>query len=122
MSLPLDQMEIWTDVSENIDSSELLLNATDGMYIHGMCMEGAQWDIRKACVVASTPKVLHPQMPTLVVRGVAYGAMSKDGIYECPIYITAMRGGTFTFVATLRSVDPINRWVLAGVALLMSDD
>jgi dynein heavy chain len=92
------------------------------MYIHGLCMEGAQWDGKKQCIVASTPKELHPVMPVLVVRGVIYGTVDKGRIFECPLYITSRRGGTFTFVATLATVDPVNRWVLAGVALLMSDD
>ena len=46
----------------------------------------------------------------------------QSGIFDCPVYITTMRGATFTFNATLKSLDPVNKWVLAGVAIMMSDD
>jgi len=121
-NIPLDQMEIWTDVSAITEPSDVKVPPEDGMYIHGMCMEGAQWDLKKLCIVESAPKVLHPAMPVLVVRGVLYGSVDKGEIFECPLYVTSKRGATFIFIATLRTVDPANRWVLAGVALLMSDD
>ena len=31
-----------------------------------------------------------------------------------------MRGGTYIFTAQLKTDEPVNKWVLAGVALLMS--
>jgi len=45
-------------------------------------------------------------------------------MYECPVYVTSARGGTYTFTAMLKmeSEDSDAKlWVLAGVALLMSD-
>jgi len=46
-------------------------------------------------------------------------------IYECPVYVTTMRGPTYVFTADLQEeseeVDP-NKWILAGVALLMSPE
>ena len=42
--------------------------------------------------------------------------------YECPVYATSDRGETFIFAATLPSDAPARKWVLAGVALLTSDD
>ena len=115
-------MEIFTDVSTIVDAASVTEAPKDGMYVHGMCIEGAQWDQKKQCIAESTPNVLHPAMPVLVVRGVIYDSVDKSEIFECPLYVTAQRGPTFTFIATLRTADPINRWVLAGVALLMSDD
>merc|ERR1712054_267668 len=51
-----------------------------------------------------------------------YMDVDLTGIFECPIYVTTKRGATFTCVATLKSADRINKWVLAGVAIMMSDD
>jgi dynein heavy chain len=46
-------------------------------------------------------------------------------MYECPVYVTKMRGPTFVFMADLKMESeevPTSKWVLAGVALLMSAD
>lgn len=47
------------------------------------------------------------------------------GVYECPVYMTSARGGTVVFTAGLQmeseETDP-NKWILGGVALLMSPE
>jgi len=120
---PLDQMYIWTDITTKMDAdTEVDAYPEDGMYIHGMCMEGARWDMKKGVVAESFPKDLHPQLPVVNVRGIMYEKVDLTGVFECPVYITTKRGAVFTFVATLKSADPVNKWVLAGVAIMMSDD
>jgi dynein heavy chain len=46
-------------------------------------------------------------------------------MYECPSYVTSQRGPTYVFTAYLQmeseESDP-NKWILAGVALLMSPE
>jgi dynein heavy chain len=120
--LALDQMEVWTDITAEYSPENFEEYPEDGMYIHGCCMEGAQWDSKKNVVADSAPKDLHPAMPVILVRGVEYDKVDKTGIFECPVFVTTSRGGTFTFIATLRTNDPVNKWVLAGVAIMMSDD
>jgi len=120
---PLDQMYIWSDITTKMDpETEVEEQAEDGMYIHGCCCEGARWDMKKGVLAESFPKDLHPLMPIINIRGIMYEKVDLDGIFQCPVYITTKRGGTFTFIATLKSADPVNKWVLAGVAIMMSDD
>jgi dynein heavy chain len=119
---PLDQMYIWTDITTMMSGDEVESYAEDGMYIHGMYMEGARWDTKKGVIAESFAKDLHPVMPVINVRGIMYADVDLTGIFECPIYVTTKRGATFTCVATLKSADRINKWVLAGVAIMMSDD
>merc|ERR1712070_233841 len=121
-NLPLDQMDIYTDVTEELNPALLTVPSDDGMYIHGLYMEGARWDTKKGAITDSLPKELHPEMPVLRVRGVVHGTYEMDGIFVCPIYITSMRGPTFVFKATLKSEDPLNKWIMAGVCLLMNDE
>jgi len=121
-NLPLDQMEVWTDILQQMDPATYTGYPEDGMYIHGCCMEGARWDSKRSVIADSNPKELHPVLPVINVRAVVYGSVDKTGIFECPTFITTLRGGTFTFIATLKTNDPINKWVLAGVAMMMSDD
>ena len=42
--------------------------------------------------------------------------------YDCPVYGTTFRGPTYTCLATLKTKLPIEKWVLAGVALVMQSD
>jgi dynein heavy chain len=45
--------------------------------------------------------------------------------YECPVYVTSLRGMTFVFTANLNmeSEDTeVSKWILSGTCLLMSDD
>jgi len=120
--LPLDQMDIWTDVRAEMEPHELAEYPETGMFIHGLYMEGARWDAKKMAIADSIPKELHPVMPVLHVQGKVHGEYSKDGIYMAPVYTTSMRGPTFVFASTLKSLDKINKWVLAGVCLLMNDE
>ena len=40
---PLDQMEVWTDISTILEPEGVTEYPEDGMYIHGLCMEGARF-------------------------------------------------------------------------------
>lgn len=120
---PLDQMYIWSDITTKVDpETEVDAYAEDGMYIHGCCLEGARWDMKKGVVAESFPKDLHPAVPVINIRAIMYQDVDLTGIFQCPVYITTARGGHFTFISTLKSADPVNKWVLAGVAMMMSDD
>jgi len=43
-------------------------------------------------------------------------------IYDCPLYVTRFRGPTYTVMCQLKSTDPVNKWVLAGVAIICQED
>ncbi|KAH8072713.1 hypothetical protein JL721_3358 [Aureococcus anophagefferens] len=45
-----------------------------------------------------------------------------DDIYECPVFITTMRGPTYIFLATLKTAEPKSKWTLTGTALMMQTD
>lgn len=71
------------------------------------------------------PKELTPELPVMHVTSIE----SKDevtlGFYECPVYVTSMRGPTLVFTGRLRmeSEDYDERlWVLAGVCLMMAPE
>ena len=119
----------------------------DGISVHGLLIEGARWTDEEesadhvynlsgtTCaghLIESRLKQLLTPMPVIYVRAVpvqphwspvSVGYLRSDpSLYECPVYLTAARGGTFVFLATLKTVDSVNRWILAGVALLMQSD
>ena len=65
---------------------------------------------------------LHPPLPVVHVRALSIEKKEERSVYLCPVYVTAQRGYTYSFTAQLRTRDPVHKWVLAGVALLMSPD
>ena len=40
-------------------------------------------------------------------------------IYECPVYKTRQRGPTFVWTFNLKTKERPNKWILAGVALML---
>ena len=39
-----------------------------------------------------------------------------------PVYVTTMRGPTYLFIATLKTLVPKSRWVLTGTAVMLQTD
>ncbi len=40
-----------------------------GVYIHGLCLEGARWDREEGVLKESNPNELHPALPVIQVGG-----------------------------------------------------
>lgn len=97
-SYPLDSMCLQTDVTNTMDPTEITARPADGMYIYGYFLEGAGWEIgrgnEQGYLTEMVLKELHPVLP--VVNVVAKLVKDRDltGFYECPVYVTSMRGGT----------------------------
>lgn len=127
--LPLDDMCLKTDVLNVKDKTELVANAENGAYVHGFFLEGAGWEQgrgdEQGYLTQMVLKELHPILPPMHVTAVRSQERSFDALYECPVYVTSMRGPTYVFTAWLQlesdEFDP-RIWILAGVALIMSED
>ena len=71
------------------------------------------------------PKELYPELPVMHITAIERKNQQKTGLYECPVYMTSSRGGTFVFTARLKMEseefdDKI--WILGGVALLLQPE
>jgi dynein heavy chain len=126
--LPLDYMTNRCKFTNTRDVAEILAQPADGVYIHGLFMEGAGWEDGKGedegYITDSKMKDLHPYMPICNVYSVHIDVMDWEAMYHCPVFATAVRGATFIFQANVR-MDPDDdekRWVLAGAAMLTQDD
>ena len=124
----LDHLDIMTEVKNFTE--DLVKDApTDGVYIYGMFLQGAKWEDSNpdapGFLTEMNNKELDPRIPVMHVFAVSIHEKNTVGYYECPVYYTTARGGTFIFTAYLRmeseESDP-NVWVLAGVALILSTD
>jgi dynein heavy chain, axonemal len=127
--LPLDDMVLQTDVLNTKNAGDFPEFATDGAYINGFFLEGAGWECgrggEQGYLTEMILKDLHPEVPVMHVTAVRRQNQMLIGMYECPVYMTTMRGPTFVFTARLKmeSEDSdANKWILAGCALLMAPE
>nr|SYZ35238.1 PtDNAH9b [Paramecium tetraurelia] len=127
--LPLDDMVLQTNVTAIKGHEEVTVSAETGAYIHGLYLEGAAWELggqgQEGYLIEQKQKELHPKLPVVNVIAVTAEKKKKIGQYQCPVYVTSMRGPTFVFTANLNmeneDSDP-SKWILSGTCLLMSDD
>jgi dynein heavy chain len=129
--LALDKMTIETHVTNMWDPTEVKEYAEDGCYIHGLFLEGARWG-EEGTLADSKLKDLLPRMPVIHVKSVPIqpeweaspvGYLRHDPeVYECPVYLTRMRGPTYVTLATLPSGGKNEKWTLLGSALIMQSD
>ncbi|CAM9936766.1 unnamed protein product [Ectocarpus sp. 6 AP-2014] len=101
----------------------------DGVYIHGLFMEGARFDRNEMLMAESIPSRLFDEMPCIWLKPSrkedADGSAGK--LYNCPLYKTSLRAGTLSttghstnFVAplTIPSGKSEDHWIRRGCAML----
>jgi len=127
--LPLDDMELQTTLTSYDDPKDLTHYAENGFYVHGFFLEGAAWEKggqgNEGYLTQAKLKDLHPKLPVVNVVSVPKKEKKVIGQYQCPVYVTSLRGPTYVFTANLQMQDEEasqSEWILAGVALLMSED
>lgn len=98
----------------------------DGVYIHGLFLEGARWDNASQSLVDSKPKELFTSFPVLWFLPAVDRREPTVGIYRCPVYKILTRRGTLSttghstnfvcFIELPTKAEP-SKWIKAGVAL-----
>ena len=127
----LDNMVLDTEVTEISTVENIKLPPSNGVYIHGLVLDGASWGTNEHTLVECVPKILRFNMPILNVTCVTTiqkrnktGEYGPYGAYECPCYRYPQRTQDFYIF----SVDLGSRqhrpshWMLRGVALLVWND
>ncbi|MEQ2203214.1 hypothetical protein XENOCAPTIV_026913, partial [Xenoophorus captivus] len=116
---PLDKVNLTVDVTKKY-KEEFNQPAREGAYVYGLYMEGARWDTQTGVITEARLKELTPAMPVISVRAVPNDRQETRNIYECPLYKTKIRGPTYVWTFSLKTRERPAKWVLAGVALLLS--
>jgi len=124
--LPLDRMTTVCDVTKKISPDEVEQATRDGAYIHGFFLEGARWDTGSGMMDDSILKQLYCPMPVVLLKAALMDKGGQRDTYECPAYKTLTRNpvdgkptGGYIFSAGLKTKQNVNKWILAGVALIM---
>ncbi|XP_011504753.1 PREDICTED: dynein heavy chain 5, axonemal [Ceratosolen solmsi marchali] len=91
----------------------------EGVYVHGLFLEGASLDRKSGKLVESKPKVLYEQMPVIYIYAINTTAGKDPKLYECPIYRKPQRTDQ-KYVGSIDFETDHNprHWTLRGVALL----
>jgi dynein heavy chain len=146
----LDKMTQETHMTVYKDEKSLPPDAVfpeNGAYVHGLFIEGARWPFGDeveepyelggakvgGLLMEARLKELMPAVPVVYIKAVlvqpswepsAVGYLRHvDDVYECPVFITTMRGPTYVFLATLKTEkDTKNKWTLTGTAIMMQQD
>lgn len=114
----LDKLVTFTDITKRMNVDDLDSSSRDGAYIIGLSMQGARWDVTNVQIEKSQPKEMFCQMPIMNVKAVTKEKANVGGVYQCPVYMTEMRGPTWFFNAQLKTKSNPAKWTLAGVALI----
>eukprot|EP01042_Synura_sphagnicola_P000006 gene6-7_t len=116
-SWTLDSVVTLSEVSD-IDSVEAVKSAPkEGVYIHGLYMDGAAWSMKETTIVESASKKLFAPLPLLLVTSVmknskriTSGDYGPYGGYECPSRSSTIaldsEGGSVTLRYGVRNVTP----------------
>jgi dynein heavy chain len=121
--LELNVLTIQTDVLKKIYWEQDLPPCKEGQgaYVFGFHVEGARWDLQAGQIEESKPKKPFSVMPVVNCRAAQLPADGKrdPSLYYCPAYMTEQRGKTYVFTAQLKTKAPPQRWILAGVAIIL---
>jgi dynein heavy chain len=128
--LPIDTLDFRTQVMP-FDEGAVPGAPTTGVYIHGLFLEGARWDVQAGRMAESLPGVLFHKMPCVWLEPVKAKDIVPGPVYRSPFFKTAERRGVlsttghstnFVTVITLASEKPQDHWVRRGVALISQLD
>jgi len=91
----------------------------EGVYIHGLFLEGASLDKKTGRLVEARPKVLYEPVPVIYIYAINSTAGKDSRLYECPIYRKPGRTES-NYIGTVdfESEEESRHWVMRGVALL----
>lgn len=120
----LDDVVMTSEVTHPPKEFETLREgASEGVYVYGLYLDGCMWSGKENKLVDSEPKKLFSPLPVLHVTGVQASQKKSSGVFAAPCYTIKRRTG-LNFITTLdlRTDEPVQKWILRGVALLCSID
>ncbi|KAK9794950.1 hypothetical protein WJX73_010224 [Symbiochloris irregularis] len=120
----LDDVVMVAEVTHPAREAEQIKDApAEGVYIHGLYLDGCAWSTKENRLVDAEPKKLFNPLPVLYVTGVQAKDVKKAGTFDCPVYRVKQRTG-LNFITTfqLRTDEEPSKWTMRGVGLLCSVD
>ncbi|XP_028156116.1 dynein heavy chain 8, axonemal [Ostrinia furnacalis] len=114
----LDMVSLHNEVTKYF-YEEIKAPPPEGVYVHGVFLDGAGWDRRNIRLCESTLKVLYTALPVIHVYAINSTAPKDPKLYQCPVYKKPVRTGlTFITPLWLPTIKNPDHWILRGVAIL----
>jgi len=99
----------------------------DGVYVHGIFLEGATWNFPGCFLEESRPMELLSPMPILHFKPVEGKRKQTKGFYTCPVYMYPVRSGSRERPSYVVSIElragrfSADFWTKRGTACLLSN-
>ncbi|XP_038654873.1 dynein heavy chain 8, axonemal-like isoform X2 [Scyliorhinus canicula] len=114
----LDSVTLHNEVTK-LMKEEIKIPPPEGVYIHGLYLDGAGWDRRNVRLTESTAKVLFTMLPVIYIFAINSTAPKDPKLYICPVYKKPQRTDlTFITALCLKTIQAPDHWTLRGAALL----
>jgi dynein heavy chain len=104
---------------------------SDGVFVHGLFIDGARWDRDEMALADAEPKVLFSKAPVIWLQPSEDTKLKSFAHYNCPVYKTSDRQGmlsttghstNFVMYIRLPSEREQSFWIQRGIAMLTSLD
>jgi dynein heavy chain len=116
----LDDVVLRSEVTNFETPHQVKAPPDEGIYVHGLSLEGAAWSRTEGNLVESEAKILYTDLPVLYITA-ARKTKLDPRIYESPVYKYSQRGDKYLlFSASLKCAPdtPPSHWILRGACLL----
>jgi dynein heavy chain len=119
----LEGVKLKTEVTKKDHKDQVQITEdTDGVFIHGLFLEGAAWSKTHNKLIDSAPKALANKLPIIHITAInAVQGNDMNTNYTCPVYALPRRTAlNYIFDLTLKTDEEVSKWTLRGVAALCS--
>eukprot|EP00002_Diphylleia_rotans_P021973 TRINITY_DN428_c1_g1_i1.p1 TRINITY_DN428_c1_g1~~TRINITY_DN428_c1_g1_i1.p1 ORF type:complete len:4548 (+),score=958.95 TRINITY_DN428_c1_g1_i1:229-13872(+) len=102
------------------EREEIKTGPEEGVFVHGLFMDGAAWDKKANRIVDTPPRTAYSPLPVVFISAVSVTEPRKDQItYMCPCYRNPSRGASNLLLELeLRCEEEPSKWVQRGVAVV----
>jgi len=122
---PLDEVEYYSEVTDVERADAVKTAPKEGVYVHGLYVEGARWEKTSGSLAESEPKKLFAAMPVVYVTAFAKALLKerRDALgpcYDAPLYRYPARTERYRVLSLALPAGAASpdHWILRGVCLL----
>lgn len=122
-SWALDDVVLVSEVTKFVDYGAVKDHPMEGVYIHGLSLDGCSWNVKQGKLADPEPKKVFGALPVLYVTAVQIKDKKSAGYFEIPCYRNKKRTGmNFVTNFMVKTDERKEKWVLRGAAMLCSTE